>query len=138
LPSGLTGGDGFHLLAKVLDLRQTTHERVAENIAHQDTPGYKARRLEFEGALRKAAGSGNTLHMKTTQKGHIGQGDGGRFGQVNGTETRVAHGPKSNGNTVNTEEEMATLSQNTLMYNVTSQILANKYRGMRSMIHEGR
>ncbi len=57
MPSGLTGGASFHLLAKVMDLRQLSQERIAENIAHQDTPGYKARQVEFEGALQAAIGT---------------------------------------------------------------------------------
>ncbi len=133
MPSGLSGGDGFQLLTKVLDLRQRAHERIVENIAHQDTPGYKARRLEFEGALRKAAGAGNAI--KPTGSG-LAPVD--KFAQVTGTETVITDGAKSNGNTVNAEQEMSLLSENALMYDLASQILANKYRGLRNVIREGR
>ncbi len=133
MPSGLSGGDGFQLLSKVLDLRQRAHERIAENIANQDTPGYKARRLEFEGALRKAAGAGDTLRPTGS-----GMAPANRFAQVTGTETVITDGANSDGNTVNAEEEMSLLSENALMYDLASQILANKYRGLRNVIREGR
>ncbi|MBI5136136.1 MAG: flagellar basal body rod protein FlgB [Nitrospirae bacterium] len=139
MPSGLTGSDTFHLLSRVLDLRHAAHERTAENIAHQDTPGFKARHLEFQDALRQAAQGGDPLRPVATRPGHIGQGAGeNSFQAVVGTEQVIRHGAKTDGNTVSPEEEMSRLAENTLMYDTASQILANKYRNLRGIIHEGR
>jgi len=68
---------------------------VAGNIAHADTPGYKARDLApFAEAF--AAGAG----MRATRAGHLGEPAGG-------PDMRVAPGPASpDGNTVSLETEM--------------------------------
>lgn len=138
MPSGLTGSDTFHLLSRVLDLRHAAHARLAENVAHQDTPGFKARHLEFQDALRQAAGAGQ-MAPAATRSGHMGaHAATNRFEAVNGTENVIRTGANSDGNTVSPEEEMARMAENTLIYDTASQILANKYRGLRGMIREGR
>ena len=43
-------------LNTAMNLRLINQNVIASNIANADTPGYKAQRLEFEGALREALG----------------------------------------------------------------------------------
>jgi flagellar basal-body rod protein FlgB len=123
-----------------MDLRHTQHQRTAENIAQQDTPGYKARRMDFQDALRQAAaGNGGSMAPKATHPGHMGVGAGSnRYDSVQATESMVTKGAKNDGNTVAPEEEMAKLAENTLLYDTASQIIAAKYRGLRGIIREGR
>jgi len=138
VPSGITGGDTFHLISKVLDLRQASHAQTAENLAHQDTPGYEAKHLSFDGALRDALGHGG-VKMSATSAGHLSGGSAGpAINRVTGTETVVRDGAGADGNTVNPEDEMATLAENNLMYNAATQIMGAKYRAMRNIINEGR
>ena len=135
MPSGITGGESFQLLARALDLRQAAHERSVENLAHQDTPGFKARHLEFNGALKQALGA--TLSLKGGRQGHIGTGPN-RIAQVTGEQQVVTTGASQDGNTVSPDDEMSRLAENTLMYNVGTQIIGAKYRALRNVIHEGR
>ena len=41
-------------LEKSLDLYLTRHNVIADNIANAETPGYKARRVDFENELKSA------------------------------------------------------------------------------------
>ncbi len=138
MPSGLTGGDSFHLLSKVMDLRQLTQERISENIAHQDTPGYKARRVEFEGALKSAINQVSGMKQAATHPGHFGATGKEAIGRIMGEESSVKHGANRAGNTVNPEKEMARMVENALLYDAATEIIARKYRGLKSVIREGR
>jgi len=138
MPSGLTGSETFRLLAQVIDLRQTAHERIAGNLAHQDTPGYQARRLEFESALKSAVGEPGRLKPAATRPGHIGAGGGDAIASVHGTETTVRSGAGKDGNTVSPEDEMARLAQNALMFDAAAQLIGSKYRSLKEVIREGR
>jgi flagellar basal-body rod protein FlgB len=54
----------FHQVA--LSLRSARQELLASNIANADTPGYKARDIDFSSALQNAmAGSAEKLPMAT-------------------------------------------------------------------------
>jgi flagellar basal-body rod protein FlgB len=137
MPSGLTGSETFRLLAQVMDLRQAAHERIAANLAHQDTPGYEARHLEFQAALKAAVGEPGRLKPAATQPGHFGAGGGDAIGQVHGTETTVRDGAGKDGNTVSPEDEMAGLAQNALMFDAAAQLIGSKYRSLKEVIREG-
>lgn len=137
MPNGLTGGETFRLLGQVLDLRNAAHERIASNLAHQDTPGYKARRLDFEQALKAAVGGGG-LRPAVTQPGHIGGTGADAVSRVRGTEHVERSGAKADGNTVSPDAEMAHLAENALMFDAAAQIITAKYRGLKGVIREGR
>jgi flagellar basal-body rod protein FlgB len=138
MPSGLTGGETFQLLARVLDLRNAAHQRIAENLAHQDTPGYKARHLEFDAALKAAVGTPGQLAPATTRPGHIGATGADAVAHVQGTDHMERQGGGQDGNTVSPEDEMAALAQNALMFDAASQLIGAKYRGLKAVIREGR
>lgn len=138
MPSGLTGGETFQLLAKVLDLRHGAQARISENLAHQDTPGYKARRIEFRDALKGALGREGGMGQAATRPGHMGASGASEIARVKGTEHVLRHGGGPDGNTVAPEEEMARLAENALMFEAAAQIIGGKYRALKSVIREGR
>ncbi len=71
---------------------------VATNIAHADTPGYRAMDLPDFAQVYTDAGT----PMRTTRPGHLGQSD-----PAGGTVARPSAGSASpNGNTVSLEQEM--------------------------------
>ena len=78
---------------------------IARNIAHADTPGYRAHALpDFATTLRHRAGEG----MRATRGGHLNGGalhDGADQGQRARPEAAPAT-VKPNGNTVSVEHEM--------------------------------
>lgn len=78
--------------------RQTV---ITENIAHADTPGYRARDIpDFAATLRDGPG----LSARTTRPGHVAFG-----AEANGFEARevAAFGAETpNGNSVSLEDQM--------------------------------
>lgn len=108
-------------LGQALDLYQSRHRVLAENVANAETPGYRARDLDFGAALAEAFD--------------------GRSGAPAGTPEAVVD-PKApvklDGNSVDVDSEMARLSQNALKIVALSQIIARKYAGLRSIITDGR
>ena len=55
--SGFLFDPSFAGLHRVLDLRQQQHTMTASNLANQNTPGFKAKYLEFSNSLREAMDS---------------------------------------------------------------------------------
>ncbi|MFY9270887.1 MAG: flagellar basal body rod protein FlgB [Candidatus Manganitrophaceae bacterium] len=133
------------LLEKALDLRSERHRVITSNVANQDTPGYRAMEVDFKGAMNEASASA-TLSLHRTDRSHLASGGSPSTGASStgafsaGSHAVPAQG-KSNrldGNTVNGEQEMARLAENTLFYTATTQIVSSKLRGIRNAIREGR
>ena len=61
---------GVH--AQALKLRSQRTEVLAANIANADTPGYRARDVDFKAALAAASGPNTPMHLATTANRHIG------------------------------------------------------------------
>lgn len=123
------------LLAQALDVRSERHRVITANIANQDTPGYQAMEVNFKEALRSVSGA-PLIRLDRTNPSHL---------SPSGSAPSAAHAAVSSGsaqrldgNTVNGEQEMAKLAENTLFYEATTQILNTKFRGLRNAIKEGR
>ncbi len=57
MPSSIDNYLGVH--AAALKLRSQRTEVLAANLANADTPGYRARDIDFKGALAAASGQGS-------------------------------------------------------------------------------
>src|SRR5262245_59109952 len=58
-------------LNTALNLRLLNQNVISANIANADTPGYKAKAVEFESALRDALGISNQSDVTQTHPEHI-------------------------------------------------------------------
>ena len=103
---------------------------LASNIANADTPGFKARDIDFQSILSKASGARMT--MSTTQAGHIG----GANAPVGGMDLlyRIPTQTSLDGNTVNTQVEQAQFTENAVRYQSTLTFLSGKFSGMKLAI----
>ncbi len=122
---------GVH--AQALQLRSQRTEVLASNLANADTPGYRARDIDFKSALAAAGGDGTTVHMTATRPGHIGAAS------VNGTVTpelkyRTPLAPSLDGNTVDVQLEQAAFAENTVRYQATLSFLSGKFRSLMTAI----
>lgn len=118
-----------------LNLRLLNQNVVSSNIANADTPGYKAKSVEFESALRDALGVGGELPVKETNAHHIVHRttdpiDPEVYDDPNGVESL-------DGNTVDRGAEMAKLSENQLLYDASAEMLKRKLGMLRYAISEG-
>ena len=99
-------------LVQVLDLRQQQHGLTATNLANADTPGFEAKVLDFDDALRQAVAPRNVEGMRRNHAMHM-DASGGTDAPVRTIEAT----PWSvDGNSVLPEREMARLQENALMY----------------------
>lgn len=120
---------------QVLNLRAHRQQVLASNIANADTPHYKARDFDFKAAFETAVGKREVVGqvgLAQTHAGHL-SGAGGSAGAVNlmyRTETQSA----VDGNTVDMDVERAQIADNAMQYQIISQFLSDKLRGMRTAI----
>ncbi len=105
-------------LATMLDISAYRQRILTSNIANADTPGYRARDIDFQGELDKALAGGG-------HKGGIA---------IYEPLTTL---PNRDGNTVNIDMEMAKVAENSLVYNAATQLLTMKVRMLKSVLRGG-
>lgn len=116
-----------------LKLSAKRGEVLAANLANADTPGYRARDIDFNAAMAAASGKSNAVTLQTTQAGHIPTASA--TGQPGAElEYRVPLAPALDGNTVDTQMEQANFAQNTVRYQTTLTFLNSKFRGLLTAI----
>jgi flagellar basal-body rod protein FlgB len=64
-------------LATALNFRQIRQDILSSNIANSETPGYKAKRIDFEAALARALDVEGTNRIDTNNNRHFDIGGGG-------------------------------------------------------------
>jgi len=103
---------------------------LASNIANADTPGFKARDIDFQSIMSKASGA--RMSMATTQAGHIGGADAA----IGGMELlyRMPTQTSLDGNTVNTQVEQAQFTENAVRYQSTLTFLGGKFSSLKMAI----
>jgi flagellar basal-body rod protein FlgB len=132
MPVNLDAYLGVH--AAALNLRSQRTEVLAANLANADTPGYRARDIDFKSARAAASGSSRPgMHLATTSAGHIGGAN------ANGTPSgelkyRVPLAPALDGNTVDAQLEQAAFAENTVRYQATLSFLSSKFRSLMTAI----
>ncbi|GAB3375241.1 flagellar basal body rod protein FlgB [Spongiibacter taiwanensis] len=127
---------------QALYLRERRNEVLAGNIANAETPGYKARDIDFRAALGQAEGQlGMNLAVAKTRAGHMDLGPVNA--SANGVEAvdlkyRNPQQPSLDGNTVESHVEQAEFADNALRYQSTLQFLGSRFSSLKSIIQGGR
>jgi len=108
-------------------LRSKRSEIIASNIANANTPGYKARDIDFKEAMRIAS-SQQSSGLKTTHSSHFSSSDGttpGTLKYVQPFQTGTG-----DGNTVDLPSQQVAFGQNALEYQMSLRFLSSKFKGM--------
>jgi len=118
-----------------LNLRLANQGVISSNIANADTPGYKAKAMEFESALRDALAVDSSTPASGTDPHHIVHHstdpvDPEIFEDPNGVESL-------DGNTVDRASEMAKMSENEILYDSSVELLKRKLGMLKYAISEG-
>jgi len=118
-----------------LNLRLYNTNVISSNVANADTPGYKAKAVEFESALRDALGASGNLELMTSDPRHVGHRstepvDAYTYEDPNGVESL-------DGNTVNRSAEMSKLAENQVLYDASVEMLKKKIGMLKYAISEG-
>jgi flagellar basal-body rod protein FlgB len=101
-------------LERYMDLLSLRQKLVASNIANADTPGYKAKDIDFQREFQSLAG-----------------------GMPNVAEV-TALPTKHDGNNVDVDRESRLLAENALRFNVAASLMRAQLRAVRNAIQEGR
>lgn len=119
----------LNALTTALNFREMRQEVISSNIANANTPGFKAKKVDFEEALARALDTDGQMQMNVTDERHFDVGNGG----FDNLEPEIYEDPNGvvseNGNTVDTEAEMGRMAENKLMYDAIVQ-LVNKKMGL--------
>ena len=125
------------LLERAMDLRGARQRVIASNVANEETPGYRAKDLQFKDALSQAAKGPTMVHVRSTHPGHIVMG--GAHAQARGRITEVpAADLPLDANSVSLDTEMAKLSDNAMHYNTAATVTSMRIRQLLSAIRDVR
>ncbi len=125
---------GFELHAKGMQLRAQRAEVIASNIANADTPGYKAKGMDFQKAMQQASQQ-QQMGMSKTNAKHFDV----RTEINNIVDFRTPNQPDTgDGNTVDVQVERNLYLENSLEYQAGVQFLNGKIKALKSVISGGR
>ena len=121
---------GLH--ENALNMQAQRARILGANLANADTPGYKAKDIDFRAALSQVRDQldGNETElelMKTTHARHIAP-----EGYIFGAELlyRQPMQPSLDGNTVESQVEMAEFSENSMRYLTSLRIINGRLNGL--------
>ncbi len=125
-------------LGASLNMRLMRQNVISSNIANHETPGYHAKKLDFEEALARALDIDGMRKMTTSSGEHFAVG-AGSIGKLGPEIYENPDGAINNdGNTVDLEKEMASLTENSIMYKAALQLINKKMAALKYAISEGR
>ncbi|ASS91565.1 MAG: flagellar basal body rod protein FlgB [Bacillaceae bacterium] len=104
---------------------------IANNIANVDTPGYKAKTVNFKNVLDQQI----KLDAYRTNPRHL-PFVGSESTSI--VETRTNSAYQHNGNNVDIDQEMAKLAENQIFYNALIDRLNGKFNSLKTVIKGGR
>ncbi|MFO7787557.1 MAG: flagellar basal body rod protein FlgB [Halospina sp.] len=116
-------------------LRSQRSEVLANNLANADTPGYKARDIDFQAALKEAQGQQEGMAMTAADSGHM-TGEGAGDGNPD-LMYRNPIQPSIDGNTVDTQTEMSKYMRNSMDFQASFQFLNSSIKGLKNAISSG-
>ena len=118
-----------------LNLRARRQEVLSANIAHADTPNYKARDFEFSSALSQAVERGRqstSTSMATTSSRHIAAES--RGGGAADLLYRMPNQSSIDGNTVEMDAERVSFADNAMRYEANMTVLTSKIKSLLSAV----
>lgn len=122
---------GFHHQA--LQIRTDRMEVLAGNLANANTPGYKARDIDFQKAMKTAQHS-ISKNLTRTHDNHLK----GSMQSTGDLQFRTPNQPDTgDGNTVDVQVERNTFLDNGLRYQASMEFLNGKIKGMKKAIKGG-
>lgn len=124
-------------LAKSLDMRLLRHNLTTANIANAETPGYTAKKVDFENELARA------LQLEGIPG--VESAGGPDFpvmeNAINDVKPDIYDNPEINvsndKNTVDLEKEMATLTENSIIYKAAIELMRKKMAALKYAVTEG-
>ncbi|MGV6852434.1 MAG: flagellar basal body rod protein FlgB [bacterium] len=114
-----------------LMLRSRRSSVLSSNLANSDTPGYKAKDIDFKAELAKAAGVNHSLQLAKSNNNHF---DLGGIRSDHETLFRTPLHASLDGNTVDADTERVKFTENSIRYQASLNFLTRKFSGMKKAI----
>jgi flagellar basal-body rod protein FlgB len=126
--------NNINLLEKGMDASWTKNKLTLNNIANNDTPGFKASHAEFESVFRNALKNDDGFHAKTTRPEHYDFSDmSGDMSPVVSQEDNLTY--RSDGNSVDIDYENLELAKNTILYNELATQIKSEFNRLDTVIN---
>jgi flagellar basal-body rod protein FlgB len=106
-------------------------ETLAANMANADTPGYKARDIDFRSALAAVSGDNNSVVMRASHQSHFNAAGQDLAMQ---TKYRTPNHPSLDGNTVDGQLEQAAFADAAVRYQASLDFLTGRIEGLRKAL----
>lgn len=119
-------GGFVDISARALDTRYARQGLIQTNIANMETPGYKVQELPFR----------KVMESVMTQKGELATTNA-RHISPDPVETGRSLEFKQEDRPPDLDEEMVKLSENQLMYELSTRLVGKKFEGLKYAIDEG-
>ena len=119
-------GNSINIAQKSLDYLWKKQSVITDNIANQDTPGYKSRYVTFEDELR----SNLAKAAQTDEKDYVKAVENTDF-RINTTENESA---RMDGNNVNPDAEYVEHARTTIQYQYAIRAVSDEFARLRSAI----
>lgn len=124
--------NAFGIHAYALKLQAKRSEVLASNLANADTPGYKARDIDFKAELeRQMTGAPSSSGLRVTHVNHMASASSGPGGEL---LYRNPLQPSIDGNTVDTQKEKAAFMENALQYQATLTFVNGKISALKKAL----
>ncbi len=114
-----------------LKYRSMRAEVLSNNLANTDTPGFKARDIDFKGLLQKQGENQSGMSLQTTSSKHMSSGSDDLGGEL---LFRTPNQPSIDGNTVEDQVEHAAFMKNALDFQASFMMLNGRFKGLSSAI----
>lgn len=119
-------GNSINMAQKSLDYLWKKQGAITDNIANQDTPGYKSRFVTFEDELRN-----NIKKAEMTNSKEFSSAIENSKFKVNTTENESV---RMDGNNVNPDAEYVELARTTIQYQYSIRAISDEFARLRSAI----
>lgn len=125
-------------LQKSLDFLQLRNTVTSANIANAETPGYNAKKVDFEEQLSSALNRNGSRNLSATNLQHFPLAQSALESVTADVYDNPDIANNNDMNTVDLEKEMATLADNTIRYRAATQLINKKLGAMKYVIGGGR
>jgi len=116
----------YNLLSTLISYRSERNKLITSNISNLDTPGYKPADYVFKQDLKKAMDI--RIHLTRTKEKHFPNATD----EITKNDFKLVKSEEK----VDLDTEMTNLASNQLMYNLSVELLARKFRGFKNALSE--
>ena len=124
-------------LGASLNYRLLRNNVTSSNIANAETPGYKAKAVEFEDALARAVDLDGQNSLTTSDPEHFAMGTSAIGKERVTVEDNPDAEVNNDGNTVDLDKEMSTLAENSILYKAALTLINKKMAMLKYGIGDG-